>query len=70
MTPRRKDRAPHNVEPVDVEVYDGRVALGRVRATDDGYRAFDDAGADLGLFATAKDATEAIFAARRNREER
>ena len=64
---RSRASAPRHVEPVDVEVYDGRMALGRVRSTDDGYRAFDDAGADLGLFNTAKAATEAILAARRNR---
>ena len=67
MTPRSKAQEPRRVEPVDVAVYDGRIALGRVRSTDDGYRAFDDAGADLGLFNTAKAATDVIIAARRNR---
>ena len=61
MSTRPRYPAPH-VEPVDVEVYDGRTALGRVRSTDHGCRAFTDEGTDLGLFNTAKAATEAIFA--------
>lgn len=63
MRPRPKAPAARHIEPID----DGRIALGRVRSTAAGYRAFDDAGADLGLFNTAKAATEAIYAARRNR---
>ena len=66
MIARRKAPA-RDVEPVDVEVYDGRTALGCVRASGDGFRAFDDAGVDLGLFTTAKAATEAIIAAWRDR---
>lgn len=62
----RPDGPPQReVEPVDVEVYDGRIALGRVRTTPDGYRALDAEGGDLGLFTSIRAASNEIIGARR-----